>query len=155
MIWKKPHISVIYEALTAIADGRMEIRGNRGQCFSLTSDKFYDIVFDPVVGSIMSNDNTSYYKQSFSYPMVAYLMLAGEVPYEEKLLEYLKDVCWEDINKHFKNDYDKSLKAVWGELKSEGTDVNFVRSETQKIYDFVCAMQLKTLGEIQRPVKGY
>jgi hypothetical protein len=85
--------------------------------------------------------------------MIAYLMLIGKIPYEQKLLEILKDICWEDLNKQFKNDYDKSIKVVLGELKSEGTDVEFVRNEIQKIYNFVCGLQIKTLGKLQRPVK--
>ena len=153
MVWKNPHISKVYEALTAIADDRIEINGNKAKCYSASSDRFYDIKYDSINGSIMSNDNVAYYTFSLSYPMIAYLMLIGKIPYEQKLLEILRDICWEDLNKQFKNDYDKSIKVVLGELKSEGTDVEFVRNEIQKIYNFVCGLQIKTLGKLQRPVK--
>lgn len=155
MNWKKPHISKIYEALTVIADGRIEINGNTARCYLSSSDKFYDIKYDPINGSIMSNDNSAYYTYTLSYPMIAFLMLIGRIPYEKKLLEIFKDICWDDINKEFKNDYDKSIKAVLGELKREGEDVEFIRREIQKIYDFVCKLEIKTLGKLQRPTKGY
>jgi hypothetical protein len=87
--------------------------------------------------------------------MIAYLMLIGKIPYQQKLLEDFKDIYWEDINKKFKNDYDKSIKIVLGELKSEGKDVDFIREEIQKIYNFVCKLEIKTLGKLQRPSRGY
>lgn len=155
MIWKKPHISKIYEALTAIADDRLELNGNKAKCYSSSGDKVYDIQYDPINGSIMSNDNSAFYTYSLSYPMIAYLMLIGKIPYQQKLLEILKDICWKDINQKFKNDYEKSIKLVLGELKSEGEDVDFIRMEIQKIYNFVCKLEIKTFGKLQRPSKGY
>ncbi|MDD4027341.1 MAG: hypothetical protein PHO75_04105 [Candidatus Shapirobacteria bacterium] len=155
MIWKKPHISKIYEALTAIADDRFELNGNRAKCYSSSGEKFYDIEYDPINGGIMSNDNTAYFTYSLSYPMIGYLMLINKVPYEKKLLEILKDICWKDINQKFKNDYDKSIKLVLGELKSEDQNVDFIRDEIKKIYDFIYKLQIKTLGKLQRPPKGY
>ena len=154
MIWKTPHISKIYEALTVIADGRMEINGNKAKCYLSSSDRFFDIKYDPIIGSIMSNDNAAFYTKSLSYPMIAFLMLIGKIPYEQKLLEIFRDICWEDIYKKFKNDYDKSIKAVLGELKREGEDVEFIRRETENIYNFVRKMEVKTLGELQKPSRG-
>ena len=154
MIWRKPHISKIYEALTVIADGRIEMNGNKARCYSSTGGKSYDIDYDPINGGIMSNDNSAYYTFSISYPMIAYLMLIEKIPYDEKLLEIFSNICWEDINQSFKNDYDKSIKFVLGELKKEGQDVEFIRTEIKKIYDFVCNLQIKTLGKLQRPQKG-
>jgi len=153
MIWKKPHIARIYEALAAIADNRVEISGNRAKCYSITNDKVYDIQYNPVSGSIMSNDNGAFYTNSLSYPMIAYLMLINKIPYQEKLLEIFKDVCWKEVHEHFKNDYDKSIKFVLGELKKEGQDTDFIRNEVKRIYDFVCSLQIKTLGELQRPIR--
>ena len=90
----------------------------------------------------MSNDNSAFYTYSLSYPMIAYLMLINEIPYEQKLLEILKNICWNEINKSLKNDYDKAIKLVLGELKKEGQDVDFIRNEIQKIYNFVCKMEV-------------
>jgi len=155
MIWKKPHIEKIYEALTAIADDRVEMHGNKAKCYSSTGEKFYDIEYNPIIGSINSNDNTAYYNHSLSYPMIAYLMLIDKIPYEKELLDILGDISWNEINQNFKNDYDKSIKFVLGELKRNGDDVEFIRKEVKKIYDFTCALQIKTLGEIQKPARKY
>lgn len=155
MIWKKPNILRIYEALTIIADDRMEINGNEARCYAQSSDKYYDVEYDPITGSIMSNDNTAFYTNSLSAPMIAFLMLIDKIPYQPKLLEILPEIYWDDINKKFKNNYDKSIKFVLGELKRNGDDVEFVRSEVEKIYNFVCKMEIKTLGRLQKPSKRY
>ncbi len=155
MIWKKPHISKVYEALTAIADNRIEINGNNAKCYSSSGEKVYDIKYDPKIGSIMSNDNAAFFTKTLSYPMIAYLMLIGRIPYEKSLLQIFKEIYWKNINQKFKNDYDKSIKYVLGEMKRNGEDVEFVRREVKKIYDFTCALQVKTFGALQRPPKGY
>jgi hypothetical protein len=154
MLWKKPHISKIYEALTVIADDRIEIDGNNAVCYSEDGNKVFNIKYDPKVGSLMSNDSAAYYTRTLSYPMIAYLMMIGTVHYDRKLKNILRKIDWEDIYKNFKNDYDKSIKFVLGELKRNGDDVEFIRTETKKIYDFVCKLDIKTFGEFQKPQKG-
>ncbi|MEI8067631.1 MAG: hypothetical protein WCG91_01615 [Candidatus Shapirobacteria bacterium] len=151
MIWKKAHVIKIYEALSAIADDRVEVFGNEGRCFSPTGEKVWDIKYNPTNNSINSNDNSAYYTHSLSYPMIAYLMVVRVIPYKAELLDTLQNISWEDINENFKNDYDKSIKFVLGELKREGLDVEEIKKEVKKIYDFTCALKMKTLGEIQKP----
>ena len=98
MVWKKAHISKIYEALTAIADGRIElISTNKARCFSSSKGKFYEVEFDPQTNGIMSNDNTAYYTDSVSYPMIALLMLKGKITYDQ-IYEYLQG--WFAYAKH-------------------------------------------------------
>jgi hypothetical protein len=86
--------------------------------------------------------------------MIAYLMMIGTIHYDRKLKNILQKIDWEDIYKNFKNDYDKSIKFVLGELKKNGDNVEFIRTETKKIYDFVCKLDIKTFGEFQKPQKS-
>ena len=151
MYWKKPHISRVYEALTALADGRIELVGNGARCFSKSGEKVFDIKYDPNIGSIMSNDNVAYFAHSISYPMIGYLLLSGRVQFDRKLLELLPNIYWEDIFQKYKNDYDKSLKFVMIELKNNGDDVDYISGEVRKVYDIICGMKIKTFGELQKP----
>lgn len=155
MFWKKPHISKIYEALTVIADDRIEMRGNEATCYSSSGDRSYEIRYDPKIGSIMSNDNAAYYTHTLSYPMIAFLMMKGIIPYDQNLEDVMPKIFWEDIYQNFKNDYDKSIKYVLGELKRNGDDTDFIEREVKKIYEFVCAMNIKTFGGFQKPPKIY
>ena len=63
-MWNHPSKTKMYEALGAVADGRIEISGNNGKCYSSSGNKYYDITFDPESYKIMSNDNISFEKRS-------------------------------------------------------------------------------------------
>lgn len=156
MIWLKPHISKVYEALTAIADKRIElVEENKAHCYSSSKGKYYEIEYNPETKEIMSNDNTAYFTGAVSYPMIALLMLKQELKYDQELLEILKNIVWKDVMTKFKNDYSKGIEFVLVDLKSKGIDVDFVRNEVGKIYDEVCKLELGYLGKKKFPPKGY
>jgi len=156
VIWKKPHISKIYEALTAIADKRTELVGdNKGRCYSSSRGKYYEIEFDLNTNSIMSNDNTAYYTDSLSYPMIAVLMLKGEVVYDEKLLALLKGIYWKDVNQKFKNNYDESVEFVLKDLAGKGVNIDFIKKEVNKMFSDIIKKEFKFLGSKTLPPSGY
>lgn len=75
MKWKHPSITKIYEALGAVADGRVEVSSNTAKVYSSSRNKYYDIVYDPDKNQIMSNDNSSFYKGELGYPSIAFSCL--------------------------------------------------------------------------------
>lgn len=158
--WAKPHISKVPEALTAIADGRIEMDGNHAKCYSSSKGKFYEIDYDPETNSIMSNDNTAFFTGAVSYPMIAVLMLKGKLEYDPKLLDVFKGIVWKDIisklpkNKG-KNDYDKAVEVVLEQLGNKGEDVDEIRKQIIEIHEAACRMDLKLLGKKRFPPKGY
>lgn len=153
--WAKPHISKVYEALSAIADDRIKIDGNQAKCYSTSGNKFYDITYDPATNSIMSNDNSAYYTDTLSYPMIAFLMLVGQIKYNINLLKPLTDIKWKDINQLFKNDYDQSLNFILNDLKSKNFDTQFIIAQIDQIYAQVCKLNLKYLGSKTPPSTAY
>src|ERR1700733_3253094 len=66
MKWKQPPVIKIYEALGAVADGRVEVSGDTAKVYSSTGNKFYDVTYDPAEQAIMTNDNGSYWKENFT-----------------------------------------------------------------------------------------
>lgn len=155
MIWQKPHISKTYEALTAIADGRIEVDGKKAKCFSSSKGKFYEIEYDESTNSIMSNDNSAYYTGTLSYPMIVFLMIKGKVSYNESLLKPLKGIFWKGINQKFKNDYTKAVELVIEDLQKKGEDIEFIQTEVQKIHEEVCKLEMNYLGERKAPPRGF
>ncbi|MFA6602758.1 MAG: hypothetical protein WCT01_03050 [Candidatus Shapirobacteria bacterium] len=156
MIWKKPHISKIYEALTAIADSRIELDGpNKAKCFSSSKGKFYETEYDSATNQIMSNDNTAYYTDSVSYPMIALLMLNGKIEYDQSLLETLKGIYWKDINQKFKNNYDQAIEFVLTDLSNKGVDISSLKLKIDNIFSNVCNLELSFLGPKRLPPSGY
>lgn len=154
--WQKPHISKIYEALTAIADSRIELVGeNSARCYSSSRGKFYEVHYDPTTESVMSNDNTAYYTDAVSYPMLALLMVKGKIHYNQKLLGMLEGIHWKDVNQKFKNDYDQAIEHVLADLEAKGVEVDFVRSEVLKIYEVAANVKLNRLGNKIKPPEAY
>src|SRR3989339_2007322 len=112
MKWKHPPIIKIYEALGAVADGRVEVGGNTAKVFSSSGNKFYDVSYDKEKNAIMANDNGSYWKGYLGYPAIAFLMKTGVLSFDEKTASLLENIAWKDINQKFKNDFDKTLEFI-------------------------------------------
>src|SRR5512140_2716320 len=117
--WKRPPIAKIYEALGAVADGRIEVSGDSAKVFSSSGNKSYIITYDPAAGAIMANDNASFWKGYLGYPAIAYLMKVGAVSFDQKTAESLKSIAWKDINQRFKNDFDKALEYILASKTTE------------------------------------
>lgn len=151
-----PHISKVYEALTAIADKRYElISDTQLKLHSSSRGKYYTITYDPQTKQIMSNDNTAYYTHSISYPMLTLLMLREDLHYDQSLLTPLNGIVWKDIMTKHKNDYDAGITEVLGLLKEKGVDIDQLQLKVAKIYIQACSLTLRPLGPRQVPPKAY
>jgi hypothetical protein len=153
MKWKHPPIIKIYEALGAVADGRVEVSENNAKVFSSTRNKFYKVSYDPKEKSIMANDNGSYWKGYLGYPAIAYLFKVGVLEYKPELGELLKNISWKDINQKFKNDFDKTLDFILKPLTN--IERNNLKEFTDKISKDINTMSLGHLGKKTMPPEGY
>ncbi len=153
MKWKQPPVIKIYEALGAVADGRVEVSGNSAKVFSSSGNKFYDVEYDPESQSIMTNDNGSYWQGYLGYPAIAFLLKIGVLEYKENLANLLKGIPWKDINQKYKNDFDKTLEHIQETLSpSERNDLlEYVQELNEKIVN----LNLSLLGKKKLPPKGY
>jgi len=155
-VWKPPHISKVYEALSAIADKRIElVDDNTAHCTSTSRGKFYTITYDPQTSSIMSNDNTAYFTKSVSYPILALLILKGVLSYNTTLLPPLKNIPWKDLNQKHKNDYDKSIAYYLENLFPSDLDKDQFQAEIESIYQAACTLKLNFLGSLKKPSSAY
>ena len=143
----------MYEALGAVADSRIEVSGNTGKCYSSSGNKYYDITFDPKSNAIMSNDNTSYWTGELGYPAIAFLLKKGVLEYRAELAKLLKGVAWKDINQKFKNDFDAALEYILSDMDTNNKDD--LEQYTQLLVEEVNKLNLKKLGELVVPPKGY
>ncbi|MFA6315274.1 MAG: hypothetical protein WC648_02825 [Candidatus Paceibacterota bacterium] len=153
MKWKHPPIIKIYEALGSVADGRVEVDGNTAKIYSSSRNKYYDVLYDPNNGSIMTNDNGSYWKGYLGYPAIAFLMKIGSLSHDPDLAELLKGIAWKDINQKFKNDFDKTLEYIL----SDKTDDNRKQLEdyARKVDKEISDLNLNMLGKKVLPPDGY
>ncbi len=157
MNWLQPKNGhIIYEALSAIADNRLEMTSeNTAKCTSTSRGKFYTIEYDPKSKSIMSNDNMAYYRDEVSYPMVAILLARGDIAFNFEILQHFKGIKWKDINQKNKNDFMKSVKEVLETLEENGIDIETIKLEVMQIFESVVKINLKKLGEKVMPPNAY
>lgn len=153
MHWLNPPMVKIYEALGSIADGRVVVAGNSAQVYSSSGNKFYTVTFDPVTKAIMMNDNASFYRGYLGYPGIAYLMLIGEIQYEQSVAEMLKGIPWKDINQKFKNNFEDTIEYI---LKSKiQAERSAIVREVVFIEEQFKAKHYSVLGKKVRPPVGY
>ncbi len=151
--WKAPVREKVYEALGAVADGRVSVYGNTGKVFSSSGNKFYLIEYDPKRRAIMSNDNTAYWKGSVSYPIIAFLLKAGIVGYDAGVAEELAGVKWKDLNTQFRGDFSKTVGTV---LESKSPEVREkITREVERIYKVLLTKEYFFLGSRVKPPEGY
>lgn len=151
--WKAPVREKVYEALGAVADGRVSVYGNTGKVFSSSGNKFYLIEYDPKRRAIMSNDNTAYWKGSVSYPIIAFLLKAGIVGYDAGVAEELAGVKWKDLNTQFRGDFSKTVGTV---LESKSPEVREkITREVERIYEILLTKEYFFLGSRVKPPEGY
>ena len=82
MKWKVPPRVKVYEALGAIADGRvMEVSEMGARVKSSEGNKIYTVTYRVETNTINANDNGSYWQGYMGYPAIAFLMTTGRLAF--------------------------------------------------------------------------
>lgn len=155
MKWKSPPIIKIYEALGAVADGRVYLIGQGAKVYSSSRGKHYTVTYDPQTNSIMSNDNGSYWQGYLGYPAIAFLLLNGRLTLESEFSLPLKDIAWKDINTKNKNDFTKTLKDIHKLLIERGVKMDNFEKYVEELAKAIDQANLSLLGNKVKPPTGY
>jgi hypothetical protein len=153
--WKMPPKAKIYEALSAIADGRVRLKGDeKAEVVSSDGTKTYLVEWSEDVKGITSNDNASYWQGYMGYPILAVLMILGRLDFKQQVADLFSGIPWKQINKQFRNDYDKAVEFVLGDLEAEGIAREAIVPEVDRIMAQVERLELEKLPRRGRPPKG-
>jgi hypothetical protein len=132
--WKMPPPIKVYEALGAIADGRIRFEDeHRALVESSEGDKTYEVEISDDGREISSNDNASYWQGYLGYPAIAVLLMRGLYRPPANVIDALAGIPWKEINSRFKNDYDRTLAEVNQTVEASGHDPDAVASEIESI----------------------
>jgi len=154
-VWKMPPKAKVYEALSAVADGRVTLTGPlTAQVRSSSGHKTYDVKWSEDVHEITSNDNASYWQGYIGYPIIAVLMELGKLSFDPDVARKLSGVPWKEINNRFKRDYDKAVNHVLDQIEEEGGDRAEITGEVEKIYDQLGKLELQRAKRGKRPPKS-
>ena len=150
--WKIPPKAKIYEALTAVADGRVTLTGaQQAEVVSSAGTKTYVVEWSADRQRIVANDNASYWQGYMGYPMGAVLMVLGEVSYAPEVAARLAGIPWQQINKKYRNNYDQAIAAVLESLREQGADPQAIRAEVDRIMSRLEQLSLHKLPRRRRP----
>jgi len=155
MAWSTPPAIKIYEALGAIADGRVEVDGNTAKVYSSSGNKRYEVIYEPQLKAITSNDNGSFWQGYLGYPMVAFLMLKKLISFDSKMAGWLKGIHWKDINTQFKYDFAKTEEFVRQEMQDRGADLTSFDVFKDRVIAEIKLLGLNKLITNARPPEGY
>lgn len=142
-----PPVEKIYEAYSAIADGRVKMPGRDSEMISgapaiayvTSSDrvKTYSVSWEDDVYS--SNDNATYWQGYPGYPVLAVLMLQGKLPLNRQIADMFKDVNWKELNRKYKGDYAKALSEI---MDSRGYNRAAIDIVVQGVYARIEALPI-------------
>jgi hypothetical protein len=142
----QPPIAKVYEALSAVGDGRVNLTGETSaQVVSSGGDKTYTVRWSPNGGEITSDDNATRWQGYLGYPIIAVLLLTGRLPYDPAVARWLAGVPWHDLNKQYKRDYDAAVNHVLEGLRQRGIDADAVRGEAVRIHGALARLRLERL----------
>lgn len=144
---KLPPKEKIYEAFTALADGRVEMKGNSAAVISSDGSKSYRVAWRG--NEYASTDNATYWQGYAGYPVICVLMLQGKLLVDWGVVRMFTGVPWSTLNKTHRRDYAKALGAAIVGLGLAQEQVTKAAEATEKIY-----LQLKELDvRIVRKIK--
>ena len=149
---KMPPIEKIYEAYSAIADGRVTLNEDSAKVASSNCEKMYTVTWKDDVYT--SNDNASYWQGYAGYPMIAVLMLQGKLNLNKDIADYFKEINWTDLNKKYKSKYAKAAQEIMDGLKEKGIDCDKIILEAQKVYSQIEKLEVSCKRSSIRPPKS-
>lgn len=127
---KLPPIEKVYEAWTAITDGRIQLHDNQATVSSSDDSKEYTVRFDG--NRYASDDNATYWQGYPGYPVIAVMMLKGILPFDKEEAEKWKGVNWKAVNTKFKNKYAEAVKAV---AEERGINMDEARKAAENVME--------------------
>lgn len=140
---KIPPIAKIYEAYSCIADNRIIIKEHKASVKSSDNQKTYEVKWQE--NNYSSTDNASFWQGYAGYPVIAVLMLQGKLPYFKECIPYFQKINWHALNEKYKRNYDAAIDEV---LNSLHFDINKIKKETEKTYEFLKNMEINIKRKI-------
>lgn len=111
---KLPPLAKVFEAWSALADGRvaLDAEERRASVASSNGEKAYTVAWSEDGAVYSSNDNATYWQGYAGYPVIAVLMAQGRLPFDRATAEGFADVNWTELNERHKRDYAAAVREI-------------------------------------------
>lgn len=111
-----PPIEKVYEAWSAIADGRVVLLGpNEARVVSSDGTKTYTVIYNPDTDTYQSNDNATAWQHYPGYPVLAMMMLRDKLPLDLSAALLWGGVNWNQLNLRYKRNYAAAVDHIEAE----------------------------------------
>lgn len=137
---KLPPLEKIYEAFSAIADGRVDMRADHALVASSNGEKNYTVQRDG--DTYAANDSATVWQGYPGYPVLAVLMLQGRLPFDREMADLFAGIDWNALNKKHKRDYAAAAAEILDRLRDEGCDVEAIAREAGAIHAALAELPL-------------
>lgn len=153
--WKLPPRAKVFEAFTAVADGRVRFTGpGSAAVTSSGGDRTYDVEWSEDGRTIAANDNASYWQGYLGYPALAVLLERGELRAGEAEVRALAGVPWHDLNERLRRDYDAAVAKALEGLAGGAPEAERVERAVDDVMEQLVALDLQRSGRGRRPPKA-
>ncbi|SHH56481.1 hypothetical protein SAMN02745823_00306 [Sporobacter termitidis DSM 10068] len=149
---KLPPVEKIYEAYSAIADGRVAMRTGEAAVRSSNGQKEYTVTWDDK--AYTSNDSATYWQGYAGYPVIAVLLLQGRLPLDRGAAAKFKGIDWTALNTRFKRDYAKAAAAVFDAMDCDAGTKDRIRAEAERVYKAIKELDIVIKRGALRPPKA-
>ncbi len=142
--WEMPPKAKVYEALTAVADGRVRLTGaGEAEVTSSSGDRTYTVTWSADGVTYSANDNASYWRRYAGYPIIAVLLLTGVISYDPGVARLLAGIPWKRLNDEARRDYDRAVEAVLHEVEEKGGDRGAIAAQADAVYVRLASLALQ------------
>ena len=153
--WKLPPRAKVFEAFTAVADGRVRLsEPGSATVTSSGGDKTYDVGWSDDGRTITADDNASYWQGYLGYPIVAVLLERGVLHAGDDVVAALAGVAWHDLNNQYKRDYDAAVAHALRGLPAGGATRAQIEAAVDDVLEQLAALDLERAGRGRRPPGG-
>jgi hypothetical protein len=136
-----PRIKIL-EALGSIGDKRIIVLDEkRAKVISSEKNKEYFVYLDLEKNVAFSNDNGTKLKGYVGYPIIAFLMIKGILPFDERIANALSQIPWKRLNEKYKN-YSIVEKIVKDIAKKRGIETNFLENFVEEVMKKISNLSL-------------
>jgi hypothetical protein len=149
-----PPPAKIYEAIGALGDGRVRLEDERhASVLSSERSKTYRVQISADGREISSNDNASYWQGYLGYPAIAVMLMRGLYSVRPDVSRALSEIPWKELNRRFRNDYERTIEEVMRRAEQRGFDPAVIRAEVEAVL-FVLREFAPLRGARHRPPRA-
>lgn len=150
---KLPPLEKVYEAWSAVADGRAALHPDerRATVASSNGAKAYTVTWSEDGSTYSSNDSATYWQGYAGYPVIAVLMLQDRLPFDRAMAEQFAHVDWTELNERFRRDYAAAVRAA---VEERGLDATQVEAAAHEAYAALGTLEIAIKRGSARPPKS-